>query len=98
MSEPIVVLDLHRPFVVFGDHRGLSFDPIDQEDLIEIKAPDDERFRFMASCAWSSGCAFYFLALSNGIALLDLSGHGWLCTKRSVAFIELFLRSPRSKR
>jgi hypothetical protein len=52
----------------------------------------------MASCAWSSGCAFYFLALSNGIALLDLSGHGWLCTKRSVAFIELFLRSPRSKR
>ena len=71
-------------------------EPVTDDDITTVLAPiDDERFTFWASCAWSSGCDWYFISLSNGIALFNtFSGHGWLCRKRSWMFFDAFLKAP----
>ena len=94
MSEPVVMLDLHRPFVVFGDHDSLSMDPVELADLIQIAKPSDARFQFFDSAVWSSDLNWYFVVAYNGVGMFSVAcPHGFFCPKRSAMVFDLFLRT-----
>jgi len=93
--EHYFVLDLARPFIVFNDDGTLTMEPVTGDDLEPIKLCEGS---FGASCAWSSGCQFYFIITDAGIAMLDLNGDGFFCKKRSAMFFDLFLNAPMPKK
>lgn len=92
-SEHNLMLDVGRPFIVFNDDPDLPFDHVGGQDLHPISGV--EGCEFFASCAWSSDCEWYFVVTPGGIALLNIDGSGWFCSKRSADFIRLFLEAPR---
>jgi hypothetical protein len=91
-----LILDVSHSFVVFGDDGTLSTEPVDGADLVPIKAT--EAAAYYASCTWSSDCEWYFVVVTDGIALLNIDGTGYFCRKRSAEFIRLFVEAPKRRR
>jgi hypothetical protein len=84
-----------RSFLLYNAREDYPFtsETIENEDLERIAIQPGSRF---ASETWSCGYEYYFIVCDAGIMLLNVfSNDGFLCKKKSIKFIEMFLDAPR---
>ena len=84
-----------RSFLLYNAREDYPFtsEPIVDGDLEKIAIQPGSRF---ASETWSCGYEYYFIVCPEGIMLLNVSSNeGFLCKKKSIKFIEMFLDAPR---
>lgn len=80
-------------FPVFNE-RDLGAEPVERGDVVPFQRSDSAGMRFAASAAWSSNCEWYFVILSEGIALFNVFARtGLLCKRHTSAFIGECLKS-----
>jgi hypothetical protein len=82
-----------KNFIVFNDQE-LSLEPVGDGDIARVEM-SDHCIHHCASEAWSTDCEWFFIVLPQGIALVHVRTlSGFLCRKKSAAFIEAFLNVP----
>ena len=85
-----------KDFIVFNSVDNLSNEDIVNEDLSFIKFKD---LSCLQSVAWSSGCEFFFVILTDAIILCKThSNEAVICKKLSYKFIELYLNEKKCKK
>ena len=92
MSDVFVAEMRGKSFVLYNDQE-LSDEPVTDDDMVYCEAISDE-MKKARSEAWSSGCFWFFVVLSTGIALINVeTSHGVFCKKKSRKFIEAYLNA-----
>lgn len=80
-------------FVVFND-QALSFEPISDEDIKQIKVKPGSG---CASKAWNCNAQWFFVIRHHDIILVNVhTNEGFLCRKKSARFIETFIEARRA--
>jgi hypothetical protein len=78
-----------KDFIVFNA-ENLTDEPITPDDIVPILRTPDFK---IDSIVWSSNCRFFFVVSDMGLALFNtLTTKGFLCRKKSFAFIEMYLQ------
>lgn len=92
--DSVFSYDKWENFVVFND-QPLTFEPVTDADVKPVEVKPGSK---CASKAWSCNAVWFFVVRHRDIILINVhTNRGFLCRKKSAAFIEAFLQWPKRK-
>ena len=95
MRHTVIYYSGFENLVVFND-QPLTFEPVGDDDIKQIEVKPGSA---CSSKAWSCNAVWYFVIRHHDIILVNVhTNKGFLCRKKSAAFIQAFLDLPTKKR